>query len=188
MKAFEESGYELVPVLRTMFNSQFFKDARFLQDQEPGRSDNWYSPAGGATGNIPFPGSGCWGSNPDYMGQAVLDPPSVEGWYTGKEWINSGSLLARVNFVADHLADTSLPGVKSIIADMKAAGVSNSRSVVGGGPGTHGLPGTCRRDQRAVVGVHEGRRRPGLERRSRRRDPNRRDDGDDRRTTEYQFG
>ena len=49
------------------------------------------------------------------MGQSMLDPPSVEGWYTGTEWINSGSLLARVNFVADRVSNTDLPGVKSII-------------------------------------------------------------------------
>ena len=64
------------------------------------------------------------GPESTYMGQSLLDPPSVEGWYTGREWINSGSLLARINFVADRVANTSLPGVKSIISDMKAAGVS----------------------------------------------------------------
>ena len=30
--------------------------------------------------------------NTAYMGQDLLNPPSVEGWHTGKEWINSGSL------------------------------------------------------------------------------------------------
>ena len=55
------------------------------------------------------------GKEPGYMGQAILDPPSVEGWHTGKEWINSGSLVKRVNFVADRVSDTELPGVKSIV-------------------------------------------------------------------------
>ena len=36
---------------------------------------------------------------PGYMGQDILDPPSVEGWHTGEEWINSGALVERVNFV-----------------------------------------------------------------------------------------
>ena len=48
-----------------------------------------------------------------------MNPPSVEGWQTGTEWINSGSLLARVNFVADRVADPSLPGMKRIIQHMK---------------------------------------------------------------------
>ena len=33
-------------------------------------------------------------------------------------------VLARINFVADRVADTSLPGVRSIINHMKAKGVS----------------------------------------------------------------
>ncbi len=129
VKVFEESGYEITPVLRTMFSSQFFKDARYSKIK---------SPAEVVAGTLrlvgdwedPNPGIRTLGEQPDYMGQAVLDPPSVEGWYTGKEWINSGSLLARVNFIADRLADTNLPGVKSIIADMKAVGVTTPEQLL----------------------------------------------------------
>ena len=39
----------------------------------------------------------------------------MEGWHTGKEWINSGSLVKRVNFVADRVNDVELPGVRSMI-------------------------------------------------------------------------
>jgi len=49
------------------------------------------------------------------MGQDFLEPPSVEGWHTGKEWINSGSLVKRINFVADRLSNVELPGVKDIV-------------------------------------------------------------------------
>ena len=82
------------------------------------------------TGRLPGPESAHIGLQPKYMGQAILDPPSVEGWYTGKEWINSGSLMARINFVADNVANTGLPGVKSIIADMKAEGVTTPEQLV----------------------------------------------------------
>ena len=51
-----------------------------------------------------------------FMGQELLDPPSVEGWHTGKEWINSGALVKRVNFVSDTMSDVTLPGVKKIIS------------------------------------------------------------------------
>jgi uncharacterized protein (DUF1800 family) len=47
---------------------------------------------------------------PTYMGQDLLNPPSVEGWHTGKEWINSGSLMSRINFVADMVGNVNLPG------------------------------------------------------------------------------
>ena len=56
------------------------------------------------------------------MGQEVLNPPSVEGWHTGREWINSGSLMRRINFVADLVGDTSLPGVQSIVGRLQDAG------------------------------------------------------------------
>ena len=55
------------------------------------------------------------GKEPGYMGQDILDPPSVEGWHTGREWINSGSLVKRVNFVADRVSNADLPGVQSMI-------------------------------------------------------------------------
>jgi len=127
--AFEESGYDVRSVLRTMFNSQFFKDARFSKMKSPAEVvagtlrlvGDW---------QFPRPGIKDIGQQPGYMGQTILDPPSVEGWYTGKEWINSGSLMARINFVADRVANTSLPGVKSIIAGMKAEGVTTPEQLV----------------------------------------------------------
>ena len=127
--AFEESGYDIKSLLRTMFNSQFFKDARFSKIK---------SPAEVVAGTIRLvgdwqvarPGIKDIGLQAGYMGQAILDPPSVEGWYTGTEWINSGSLMARINFVADNVANTGLPGVQSIIADMKAQGVTTPEQLV----------------------------------------------------------
>ena len=50
-----------------------------------------------------------------YMGQDLLNPPSVEGWHTGEEWIDSGSLVERVNFVADQISDIRQPGVRSMV-------------------------------------------------------------------------
>jgi hypothetical protein len=56
------------------------------------------------------------------MGQDLLNPPSVEGWHTGTEWINSGSLMRRVNFAADLLGDAERPGVRDIIQRLKNQG------------------------------------------------------------------
>jgi len=56
-----------------------------------------------------------------YMGQEILDPPSVEGWHTGYEWVNSGSLVKRINFVADRVGDTKLPGVRRIVEKIATA-------------------------------------------------------------------
>ena len=121
--AFEESGYEIKAVLRVIFNSDFFKNARYAKIKSPAEVVASTLKLVGSY-QTPEPTLPDVGPQSGYMGQALLDPPSVEGWYTGSEWINSGSLLARINFVADRVANTSLPGVKSIIGDMKAAGVT----------------------------------------------------------------
>ena len=55
------------------------------------------------------------------MGQEILDPPSVEGWHTGKEWINSGFLVKRVNFIADRISNVELPGVQKIVKRVAAS-------------------------------------------------------------------
>ena len=64
------------------------------------------------------------------MGQDLLNPPSVEGWHTGQEWINSGSLMARINFMAEKVGDTSLPGVSDIITRLKAKGSLSPEQLV----------------------------------------------------------
>ena len=120
---FEESGYEIREVLRFMLKSEFFKNARYSKIK---------SPAEVVVGTIkmvgsfqfPDPGLSKICREPGYMGQELLDPPSVEGWHTGSEWINSGSLLARINFVADSVTRTSQPGIQSIIGHMKSDNVN----------------------------------------------------------------
>ena len=56
------------------------------------------------------------------MGQDLLVPPSVEGWHTGSEWINSGTLMKRINFTADMVGDTGKPGIQDIIYRIKSKG------------------------------------------------------------------
>jgi len=70
--------------------------------------------------------------NTAYMGQDLLNPPSVEGWHTGKEWINSGSLMARINFMAEQIGNTSAPGVAGIIQRLRAKGSLSPEQLVDG--------------------------------------------------------
>jgi len=71
---------------------------------------------------FPAPGIGELSRQAQYMGQDLLNPPSVEGWHTGVEWINSGSLMRRINFTADLVGDVEKPGVQSIVNRLKAQG------------------------------------------------------------------
>jgi len=129
INAFEESGYEIKAVLRTMFNSDFFKNARYSKIKSPAEVVASTLKMVGSY-QTPEPTIPDIGPESTYMGQSLLDPPSVEGWYTGQEWINSGSLLARINFVADRVANTSLPGVSAIIGHIKSDGVNSPEELV----------------------------------------------------------
>jgi hypothetical protein len=51
-----------------------------------------------------------------------MNPPTVEGWHTGREWIDSGTLVERINYASDLLGNTELPGVKSLIDRLMAQG------------------------------------------------------------------
>jgi hypothetical protein len=49
------------------------------------------------------------------MGQSLLNPPTVEGWHTGHEWIDSGTLSERINFAAKQFKDSSKPGIQELL-------------------------------------------------------------------------
>ena len=120
-KALVENDYEMRPVLRVMFNSDFFKEARFSRMKSPAEVViGTLRLAGGS--EFPAPGFGILSRQTGYMGQDLMNAPSVEGWHTGSEWINSGSLMRRTNFFADVMGDLERPGVQAIVADLRAKG------------------------------------------------------------------
>ena len=49
------------------------------------------------------------------MGQKLLEPPTVSGWDTGREWIDGGILTERVNFAVNEVGDVTKPGVREIV-------------------------------------------------------------------------
>ena len=130
VKSFRESSFEMRAVLRTIFTSDFFKNARFNKIKSPAELVvSTLRLVGGE--EIPRPGYGAdIAMQPTYMGQDLLNPPSVEGWHTGKEWINSGSLMSRINFAAEMVANTNRPGVRFIINRLKARGTISPEQFV----------------------------------------------------------
>ena len=62
------------------------------------------------------------GLQANFMGQNILDPPSVEGWHTGTEWINTAGLVNRINFAVDLFSDATKSGVRDIIDRIRAQG------------------------------------------------------------------
>ena len=119
---FHESGYDVAAMLTTLFTSDFFKEAYYTKVKSPAELVvGTLRLVGGA--ELPRPDYGREVAlQPTYMGQDLLNPPSVEGWHTGKEWINSGSLMSRINFVAEMVGSTDLLGVQDMIGRLRAKG------------------------------------------------------------------
>src|SRR6185503_13752196 len=67
-----------------------------------------------------------------YMGEMLLNPPSVEGWHTGKEWIDTGILVERVNFASDQVGDVDKPGIRRIVERLRARGTLTPEQFVDG--------------------------------------------------------
>jgi uncharacterized protein (DUF1800 family) len=127
--AFRDSKFDMRSVLRVLFNSDFFKNARFQHVKSPAEVVvGTLRLVGGY--ELPRPGYDELSMNTAYMGQDLLNPPSVEGWRTGKEWINSGSLMARINFMAEKVGDISAPGVRNIINRLKPRGPLSPEQLV----------------------------------------------------------
>ena len=114
--AYFDSGYNIKAMLRALFLSDFFQS-----------EDCWYEKVKGPTELVvgvlrltgdhrkPSPKLQKSAGNIGVMGQTLINPPSVEGWHWGEEWIDTGNLVERINFAATNLGDPSKPGVREMI-------------------------------------------------------------------------
>ena len=131
VQAYNESSYDIRSMLRVLFLSDFFKNARFARVKSPAElvigtvrmAGNFTSPRLGFQ-DLAFECT--------YQGQELLNPPSVESWHTGQEWIDGGALVRRVNFAAKLLGDSTLPGVRAIISKLKERGTLSPADFVNG--------------------------------------------------------
>ena len=119
--AYFESGYNIGEMLRVLLTSDFFKseDVRYKKVKSPSEL---------VAGVLRLTGefrklspklqvdTGLLG----VMGQTLANPPSVEGWRTGTEWVDTGNLVERVNFAAGKFTDASKPGVREMVARLSA--------------------------------------------------------------------
>ena len=119
--AFLESDGDIRHILRTLFNSDFFKEAQFKKVKSPTELVTGILKLVG-TYQKPELGMGNYPGATMLMGQELLNPPTVEGWHTGKEWIDGGTLTERINFSVGELSDASKPGIEQIISRLKSNG------------------------------------------------------------------
>ena len=134
-QAYFDSNYDIRSMLRVLFNSSFFRS-----------EDCWYekvkSPVEFVAGLLRLSGEF---QRPlhemldrnfqmIYMGQQLTNPPSVEGWHTGTEWIDTGNLVERLNFSAEQLGDIEKPGVKAMTESIvvRSGGEPSPEQIVDG--------------------------------------------------------
>ena len=108
------SGYEIRSMLRLLFNSDFFKEARFSKVKSPAELVCSTLRFMGDF-NRPAPRMYDMALEIRYMGQDLMNPPTVEGWHTGKEWIDSGTLVERVNYAASEMGRLEAPGIRAVV-------------------------------------------------------------------------
>ena len=123
--AYFESGGSIRSMLRVMFNSDFFKEARFKRVKSPTELVVGVAKLVG-TYQGPDQGLESYVSATTVMGQQLLYPPTVEGWHTGREWIDGGTLNERVNFAVNEVDDVAKPGVERIVEAMASGGATLS--------------------------------------------------------------
>jgi uncharacterized protein (DUF1800 family) len=117
------SNYDVRTMLRSLFMSDYFQSEKAYYAKVKG-------PAEHVVGimrlveDFTFPKHGIRDIALEcrYMGQDLMNPPSVEGWHVAKEWIDTGILVERINFSAAQVGDIDKPGVRKIIARLRAMG------------------------------------------------------------------
>jgi uncharacterized protein (DUF1800 family) len=115
-QAYFDSGYEIKAMLRALFNAPGFKSesVRFAKVKSPAEMVAGTMRLVGEHREIK-PGLFEISQEPKYMGMDLMNPPTVEGWHTGHEWIDSGTLVERINFASEYLGNTQLPGVQYMV-------------------------------------------------------------------------
>jgi len=115
-QAYFDNDYDIRAMLDILFNSEFFKS-----------EDSWHervkSPAELVSGILRLTGEFDRprreildrSTQAIYMGQHLINPPSVEGWHQGTEWIDTGTLVERLNFASQQMSNVENPGVAEII-------------------------------------------------------------------------
>ncbi|MCY4367004.1 MAG: DUF1800 domain-containing protein [Chloroflexi bacterium] len=120
---FTETNGDIREVMRALFLSDFFKgeSARLARVKSP---TELVAGTARLAGSYQFPEWGIVNLAMDvsFMGQEILNPPTVEGWHTGREWIDTGNLVERVNSAALEMGDLARPGVQTVLQRVRARG------------------------------------------------------------------
>ena len=127
VQSYFDNDHNIKAVLETMFTADFFKDipARYARIKSPAEM---VVGAVRLAGPIELPSMDLLAAEAacTNMGQALLNPPSVEGWQGGTEWVSTGAYVQRVNFVSKVLSDPNKIGLRNIIDKIKEKSSSST--------------------------------------------------------------
>jgi uncharacterized protein (DUF1800 family) len=123
-----DTGYNIKEMLRFLFKSEFFKSEKVWNKRVK-------SPIELVAGTLritkeferPDKQQSSANSHTSFMGQHAMNPPSVEGWHWGTEWLDSGTVVERVNFSSSKLGNVNNSGIRKIIDNVKS-NISNQDS------------------------------------------------------------
>ena len=128
---FQDSDGEIRAVLRAIFKSDHFKSeaVRYRKVKSPTElvfgvarlTDRF---------DLPDMDASQLATHTTFMGQFLLNPPSVEGWHEGEEWIDSGALVERINFASTELERRDAPGIQRMVDRVREGGDLNSTEYV----------------------------------------------------------
>ncbi len=91
------NGYEIAPLLRTIFLSRDFYSPPAMGTRIKGPVELIVSTYR-KLGLTELPGVPDFNATSGELGQVLLNPPTVAGWAQGRAWITPATLLARGNF------------------------------------------------------------------------------------------
>jgi uncharacterized protein (DUF1800 family) len=126
--AYFESNGDMRAIMRVLLTAEFFKAARYQRIKSPAELVAGSARLSGDY-TLPTPATIALPVSAGAMGQVLLDPPTVEGWHTGKEWIDGGTLTERVNFAVAELA-VDKPGPRALIERLKSLAVVQPATLV----------------------------------------------------------
>ena len=118
-QAYFDSGHDIRAMLDVLFNSDFFKSEDIRYEKVKGPAE-FVAGVLRLTGEFDRPRREILDRyfQMNFMGQMLTNPPSVEGWHQGVEWIDTGTLIERINFASEQFGDTGKPGVRAMVRDI----------------------------------------------------------------------
>ena len=128
---FQKHDGEIRAVLRAIFKSDHFKSEAIRYRKVKSPTELVFGVARLTDRfDLPDMDASQLASQTMFMGQFLLNPPSVEGWHEGEEWIDSGALVERINFASTELERRDAPGIQRMVDLVSEAGGMSSSEYV----------------------------------------------------------